>query len=159
MGEDALQKREQKSLKMPSETIHAKGHHNVSARHKTTFEITKENFLTPQGDCIIAISADRGMTDFSSEFRIALKNDNAILEIKMSCGGIEENITAHGHPDLSFANHEEMVVRKSSYTCERTLAVRADKASCDLRRDFVKKLSEGNPLSVKLTIRDAAENG
>ena len=138
---------------MLRETIHAVGHPNVSARHKTTFEITKESRLTPQGDCIIAITADRGLTDFSEEFLKTLKNDKATLEIKMACCGIEENITAHGHPDLSFTNHEEMVVRKSSYICGRTLAVRADKASCDLRRDFVKKLREGNSLSVELTIR------
>ncbi len=137
---------------MLSEKIHASGHPNVSARHRTTFEITKENHLTPQGDCIIAISADKGLTDLSSEFRAALKNEKTILEIKMSCGGIEENITAHGHPDLSFASHEEMVVRKSLFTCGRTLAVGADKASCDLRRDFVKKLGEGKPLTVELTI-------
>jgi hypothetical protein len=137
---------------MLRETIRAKGHPNVTARHRTTFEITRESNLTPQGDCIIAVCADRGLTDFSGEFRKALKSGDTVLEIRMVCCGIEEKIICRGHPDLSFTNHEEMVVRKSAFTCGRTLAVGADKASCDLNRDFVKKLSEGNPLSVELII-------
>ena len=139
---------------MLRETIRATGHFNVTARHKTTFEITKESLLTPQGDCIIAVSADRGLKDFSEDFRNALKKADSVLEIRMECCGIEEKIIARGHPDLSYTNHEEMVVRKSSFICGRTLAINADKASCDLGRDFVKKLSEGNPLFVELMIKD-----
>jgi uncharacterized protein len=137
---------------MLKETIRAKGHPNVTARHRTTFEITKESHLTLQGDCIIAVCADRGLTDFSEEFRKALKSEDALLEIKMVCCGIEEKVLSRGHPDLSFTNHEEMVVRKSVFTCGRTLSIGADRASCDLGRDFIRKLSEGNPLSVELTI-------
>lgn len=144
---------------MLRETIHAKGHPNVTARHRTTFEITKESHLTPQGDCIIAVCADRGITDFSEEFRTALRSPHAVLEIRMTCCGIEEMALARGHPDLSLVNPEEMVVRKSSFTCGRTLAVGSDKASCDLSREFVKKLRESNNLSVELTIRAEAENG
>lgn len=144
---------------MLRETIHATGHPNVTARHRTTFEITKEGHLTPQGDCIIAVCADRGLTDFSEEFRKALKSEDALLEIRMVCCGIEEKVISRGHSDLSFTNHEELVVRKSGFTCARTLAVGADKASCDLRRDFVKKLSEGNPISIELTIIHKTQSG
>jgi hypothetical protein len=35
-----------------------------------------------------------------------------------------------------------MVVRKSSYVCARTLAVKADKAAADLSRDIVQKLRD-----------------
>jgi len=139
---------------MLRETIQATGHPNVTARHRTTFEITKEGHLTPQGDCIIAVSADRGLTDFSENFRNALKKADAVLEIRMECCGIEEKIIARGHPGLSCTNHEEMVVRKSSFICGRTLAINADKSSCDLDRDFVKKLSQGNPLFVELMIKN-----
>ena len=144
---------------MLRETIHAKGHLNITARHRTTFEITKESHLTPQGDCIIAVCADRGLTDFSEEFRMALKSEDALLEIRMVCCGIEEKVISRGHPDLSFTNHEEMVVRKSFFICGRTLAVGADKASCDFNRDFVKKLSEGNPITVELTIINETKSG
>jgi uncharacterized protein len=144
---------------MLRETIRAKGHPNVTARHRTTFEITKESHLTPQGDCIIAVSADRGLTDFSSEFREALKKGDSILEIRMVCCGIEEKVFSRGHQDLSFTSHEEMVVRKSVFTCGRTLSVGSDKASCDLRRDFVKKLKEGNPILIELIIANKLKSG
>ena len=131
----------------------------MTARHKTTFEITKESRLTLQGDCIIAVCAERGLTDFSDEFRAALRKEDSLLDIRMTCGGIEERAVARGHPDLSLTNPEEMVVRKSAYACGRTLAVGADKASCDLRRDFVKKLREGNDLYVELTIIIETKDG
>jgi hypothetical protein len=144
---------------MLRETIRAKGHPNVTARHKTTFEITRESHLTPQGDCIIAVCADRGLTDLSEDFRKGLKKEDALLEIRMVCCGIEERVISRGHPDLSFLNHEEMVIRKSGFTCGRTLAIGADKASCDFNRDFVKKLRDGNPLFVELTIIDKTKSG
>jgi len=121
-------------MKMLQETIRAKGHINVTAKHRTTLEITGENHLTPQGDCIIAVSADKGLTDFSEAFRDALRNEDAILGIKMTCCGIEERVLARGHPGLILTNPKEMVVRKSLFTCGRTLAVGANKASYDLSR-------------------------
>ena len=55
------------------EKINALGHKNVLAKHKTTLEITKDDHLTPQGDCIVAVSADRGPKEFSKDFLEALK--------------------------------------------------------------------------------------
>ncbi|HIP75502.1 MAG TPA: DUF371 domain-containing protein, partial [Thermococcus paralvinellae] len=45
---------------MMREIIHCYGHENIKATHKSTLEITKEDFLTPRGDCIICIKADKG---------------------------------------------------------------------------------------------------
>jgi len=137
------------------EKLTAKGHHNVTGRHKTTFEITAEDCLTPHGDCIVAICADKCFQDFSPEFLNALKNVNATLEIIFSCDGLEEKVTAYGHPGLTFTNLHEMVVRKSAFTCGRTLAIKADKASCDLNRELIKKLSQGKTLNVELVVKPA----
>ena len=41
-----------------NEYIEAKGHPNISAKNKKTFEITKENWLTERGDCIVAVGAN-----------------------------------------------------------------------------------------------------
>jgi hypothetical protein len=146
---------EGKDCKPLREVIIARGHSNVAATHRTTFEITKEDRLTPQGDCIIAVSADRCFQDFSLEFLQALKDENTLLEIKMLCDGLEEKVTAYGHPGLTFTNLHEMVVRKSTFTCGRTLAIKADKAACDLNKELVKKLSEGKTLTVELKISPA----
>jgi hypothetical protein len=134
------------------EIINARGHRNVLAKHKTTLEITKDDHLTLQGDCIVAVSADKGPKEFSKEFLEALKKEDARLEIRMHCGGVEEKVIAHGHPQLSFTNPHEMVVRKSNFICARTLAIKADKSSNELSREFVKKLSEGKPMKIELRV-------
>ena len=134
------------------EKINARGHKNILAKHKTTLEITKDDNLTLQGDCIVAVSADRGPAEFSKDFLEALKKEDARLEIRMICDGVEEKVVAYGNPNLSFTNSHEMVVRKSNFICARTLAIRADKSSNELSREFVKKLSVGLPIKIELRI-------
>lgn len=127
----------------------------MSARHKTTLEITKEDHLTPQGDCIIAVSADRGLTDFTEGFRKKLRSQDTLVRIKLSCENMREEITARGHPGLTLENPEEMVVRKSDFLCPRTLAIKADKAAIDLDRVFVDKLTGGALVEVEIILEDA----
>ena len=139
---------------MPTEKIKAKGHRNIKAKHRTTIEITRESHLTERGDCIIAVSADRGTHDFSNGFKEELRNENAKLEIILICENSKEIIAAYGHPDLTFKNPDEMVIRKSNFICDRTLAIRADKAAINLDREFVKKLREGKEVKIELRITD-----
>ena len=122
------------------ETILARGHENITATHKTTFEITKEESLTKRGDCIIAVSANKAMPKFKSEFKKALKNENAKLIIEIKAGGIREIVRACGSSQLQLTHPTDMVIRKSSYICDRTLAIKADKAAADLSRSLVEKL-------------------
>lgn len=134
-----------------TEKINAMGHKNILSLHRNTLEITKDDHLTLRGDCIIAVSADRGLKDFSKEFLAALRNEKTRLEIKMICDGVEEKVVAYGHPDLSFTNPHEMVVRKSSFICGRTLAIKADKSARELSREFVSKLKQSKPVYIELT--------
>ena len=122
------------------ETILARGHENITATHKTTFEITKEESLTKRGDCIIAVSANKAMLDLKSEFKKALKNENAKLIIEIKAGEIREIVRAYGSSQLQLTHPTDMVIRKSSYICDRTLAIKADKAAADLSRSLVEKL-------------------
>jgi len=122
------------------ETILARGHENITATHKTTFEITKEESLTKRGDCIIAVSANKAMPDLKSEFKKALKNENAKLIIEIKAGEIREIVRACGSSQLQLTHPTDMVIRKSSYICNRTLAIKADKAAADLSRSLVEKL-------------------
>lgn len=137
---------------MRLERICARGNCNVRSTHGTTFEVTKESHLTPKGDCIIAICADRGMLDFSSEFKSALRKPDAVLHITVRCGGLEEKIVAHGHPDLILTHPTDLVVRKSEFICSRTLAIRADKAAIDFSRQLADKLREDLPVDVELQV-------
>jgi hypothetical protein len=134
-----------------TEIILAYGHENIQASHKTTFEITKEAQLSRRGDCIIAVSANKTMTDFSSEFKEKLRKENAKITIRIEAGDIGEAVNAFGSPRLILAHRTDIVVRKSNYICNRTLAIQADKAACDLSRRLVEKLK--NPKQrVKITL-------
>jgi hypothetical protein len=134
-----------------TEIILGYGHENIQAAHKTTFEITKEAQLSRRGDCIIAVSADKTMTDFSSEFKEKLREENAKIAIRIETGDIVEVVNAFGSPQLILKHPIDMVARKSNYICNRTLAIQADKAACDLSRKLVEKLK--NPKQrVKITL-------
>ena len=133
------------------EVIFARGHENVLAAHKTTFEITKESLLSEKGDCIIAVSADKALADLSFKFKDWLKRENAKISILIEADNVKEVVSAFGSPKLILSHPTDMVVRKSSYVCDRTLAVKADKAACDLSRKLVEKLR--NPRQkVKITL-------
>ncbi|PKP51414.1 MAG: DUF371 domain-containing protein, partial [Candidatus Altiarchaeales archaeon HGW-Altiarchaeales-3] len=127
---------------MITEIVKSKGHKNVLGRHKTTFEVTKETHLTPRGDCIIGVCADKGILELSEKFRDALKCEDAKLEILLKIRGtnLEEKITASGKPGLSFTHPTDIVVRKSNFICSRTLCIRADRAANDFSREFIEKL-------------------
>jgi hypothetical protein len=134
-----------------TETILAYGHENIHAAHRTTLEITKEAQLSRRGDCIIAVSANKTMTDFSSEFKENLRKENAKITMLIEAGDIVEVVNALGSSRLILTHPTDMVVRKSNYICSRTLAIQADKAAYDLTRNLVKQL--GNPKQkVKITL-------
>ena len=137
-----------------TEIILGYGHENIQATHKTTFEITKEAQLSRRGDCIIAVSANKTMTDFSSEFKENLRKENAKITILIEVGDAAEVVNAFGSPRLILTHRTDMVVRKSNYICNRTLAIQADKAACDLSRKLAEKLR--NPkqkVKITLTVR------
>jgi len=134
-----------------TEFISAHGHVNVQSTNKTTFEITKENHLTKRGDCIIAVGASKGATDLNQRFKAVARSQDARITIKIEVNGEEETITAWGNPKLLFTHPTDLVVRKSDYVCGRTLAVRADKAACDLSRKLVEKLRNPDQ-KVKITL-------
>ena len=134
-----------------TEIILGYGHENIQATHKTTFEITKEAQLSRRGDCIIAVSANKTMTDFSSESKENLHKEKAKIIILIEAGDAAEVVNAFGSPRLILTHRTDMVVRKSNYICNRTLAIQADKAACDLSRKLAEKLR--NPKQkVKITL-------
>ena len=139
-----------------SETIYAHGHENVTSLNRMTLEITKETHLTKRGDCIIALAADKGARDLSPEFKKLAQNEKAKITITIEADGETEVVNAYGHPQLSFTHTTDLVVRKSDYTCNRTLAVRADKAAKDLSETLVKKMQNPNQrVKVTLTVESA----
>jgi uncharacterized protein len=123
-----------------TEVIFGFGHENVQATHHATLEFTKDAHLSRNGDCILVVAADKGLSNLSSEFKAALKHPHAQLTVKIEAGGISEEIHAYGSHQLSLNHPQEMVIRKSEYPSDRTLGICADKAAKDLSRELVEKL-------------------
>jgi hypothetical protein len=130
----------------------AKGHPNVTSRHKTTLMTTTETHLTKRGDCIIAVNAETGLAQLPTEIKQAAKNPDTIITITLQTENHTFTATGRGHPELTYTDPIDMVARKSSYTCGRTLMIASDKAAIDLPTSLVDELS--NPetkITVKLT--------
>jgi len=134
-----------------TEIMDAYGHENVLSTHETTFEITKKAHLTKRGDCIIAVKATKGLTDLLPEFKEAVRKENAKITITIEADAVKEVINAQGSPHLLFSHPKDLVIRKSDYVCGRTLAVKADKAACDLSRQLVQRLRNPNQ-EVRITL-------
>jgi len=133
------------------EVIKAYGHPNIRATHRSTLEITKEESLTPRGDCIIAVKADKGLYELSDEFKRVVGREGSKIKLIIEVGGLKEEITGFGSPKLTLSHPTDIVCRKSSYTCDRTLMIKANKAAIDIDRKIVKKLK--NPdVQVKITL-------
>jgi len=133
----------------------ARGHENIEATHKTTFEVTREATLTKRGDCIIAVESTRAAADLPFEFKEAARKEGARITVTIEAGELEEVVKTKGSPRLAFTHPTDLVVRKSDYVCGRTLAIKADKAASDFSRKLVEKLKDPNQ-EVKVTL--AVEN-
>jgi len=134
-----------------TEVVNARGHQNIQSTHKATFEITKETTLTKRGDCVIAVGAAKTAVDLNPRFIEVAKKENARITITIEVGEVKEVVKARGSPWLSFTHPTDLVVRKSGYVCNRTVAVKANKAASDLSRKLVEKMQ--NPLQeVKITL-------
>ena len=122
--------------------IQFSGHENIRSNHKKTIEITKESHLTPRGDCIVGVNATSSCADLPKELKDKLRDPGAKVNFSICIGEREFAVSGKGHPDLTFTHSDDIVIRKSDFTCPRTLAVKCDKASDLLPRDMVLLLQD-----------------
>jgi hypothetical protein len=134
-----------------TETILAYGHEDIQANHTTTLEITKDNYVSRKGDCIIAVAADKALTDLGLQFRQSLCNKHAELIVLIEAGEAAEVVKASGSSLLILAHPTDIVIRKSDYICSRTLAINADRSAADLSRKLVDRLKNRDQ-KVKITL-------
>ncbi len=126
------------------EIVEFKGHENVRATHETTFEITREDYLTPRGDCIIGVSANKALADFSNEFKECVRNNNTKLIIMIiSERGNYDVIEAFGNNKLTYEDRTRIIIRRSNYVSPNTAAIKANKAAKDLNRKLINDFRRG----------------
>jgi len=134
------------------EVIRATGHENVTGEHASTLEVTSDDWLTPAGDCILAVDADRVPADFDEEFVAACQSREATITLTVEADGHTERVEGRGHPDFSFENERSLVCRTSDYVDDRTVMVDADGAAADVDRDLVAALAGGADATVRLRV-------
>jgi uncharacterized protein len=137
------------------EKMVAYGHLNIQALHPTTLMFTKDFDVSKNGDCIVGVAADKAVADFGDKFKEKLKAASTKVAILIEVNSLKWQINACGSPKLTLKDPKEIVIRKSDFASDRTLAVCADKASLDMPREMVEKLK--NPkqqINVTFTVED-----
>jgi len=117
--------------------FNAYGHENIIGEHKTTVELTTEDFLTKQGTCIVGVQTTQKLSDLSLEIKELVTLETTKIVLVMDVDGVIEQITGTGGKGLTYSDSTSMVARTSSFQCNRTLMINADKAASDLSREFV----------------------
>ena len=133
-------------------TFEAKGHHNVTSKHRTTLEVTQDTEIGLAADCIVGVSSKVSLNDLPHQMKEAIQNEKTIIQIILETENAKDVITGYGHPALTLDHPTDMVCRKSDYTCSRTLMVHADKASVDLDSDLIAELASGKTLKVTIIV-------
>ena len=133
-------------------TFKAKGHHNVTSKHKTTFEVTQEAEIGLAADCIVGVSSNVSLNDLPIQMREAIQDENTEIKVVLETENAEDVIIGYGHPALTLDHPTDMVCRKSDYTCSRTLMIHADKAAIDLDSDLIDELASGKTLKVTIIV-------
>ena len=120
--------------------IQFNGHKNILSSHKKTIEITKDSHLTVNGDCIVGVGSNLACLDLPENFKKKIQNPDT--EIEFTVFADEHSFTIHGKGSekLTLKHPNDIVLRKSAFTCSRTIAIKCDYASNDIPKKMVKKL-------------------
>lgn len=139
---------------MPRAVEHflASGHPEVTATHRSTFEITAEDHLTPAGSCIIAVRSEKGAADLSPEFKTLMQTPGSSLTTVLTCDDVTVTIISTGSPALSLEHPADLVWRRSSFTCSRTLGTFASHTAATLPRELIDLLRKERSLDITLTV-------
>ena len=133
------------------EIIHCRGHPLVVGNHPTTFEVTREDHLTKNGNCIIGISADKGCAGLSAAFKRVLANDDAVLVTTLMSEEVTFEVKSRGSSQFTLDHPTDIVWRRSSFVCGRTIGILSDHVAVTLPKTLIAKLVAGKELVVTLT--------
>ena len=122
--------------------LEAWGHPNVRATHRSTVEVTVEDYLTPRGDCIVAVRAETGLAGLPEELKGIIRSGGLVFLV-VCAGGRCDSVVGVGHPGLGLSDPYRMIARKSAHVDDRTLMICANKSARDIDRRIVSALRRG----------------
>jgi len=136
-----------------SDNFKALGHPNITAAHKTTLMVTRDPWLTERGDCIIAVSAEKGLRDLDQRMKKVIQSRKARIQLALAADNLIFEVSGIGHPELTLNHPTEIVTRKSDFICDRTLMIGADSAACDISEQLLKLIKgEKNIIEITITV-------
>ncbi len=116
------------------------GHENIRSLHPKTIEITTEPHLTTNGDCIIGVQASSGCNDLPEKMKMLLQNSKSTVNCTILVKDLTFKVKGQGNDKLTLTNPHDIVIRKSAFTCPRTMATNCDVASDAIPRQMIKTL-------------------
>ncbi|MDE1861529.1 MAG: DUF371 domain-containing protein [Thaumarchaeota archaeon] len=124
------------------------GHENIRSLHTKTIEITTEPNLTVNGDCIIGVRAASGCNDLPEKMKDLLRSSKSTITCAIVVNDYSFKIKGRGNDSFTLTNPHDIVIRKSSFVCPRTLAINCDAASDMIPRQMVKTLQDADARAV-----------
>ena len=82
---------------MVTDEIKFYGHPNVLATHPRTIEITKDNYLTKEGNCIVGINANKACNEIDPKLRNLITKDNIPIKFEIIVGTLSFEINGFGN--------------------------------------------------------------
>jgi hypothetical protein len=135
---------------VPRDVFLARGHVNIRATNRHTLEITKDPYVTRRGDCIVACCAEKAAGELRRDVLQALASRGVVLVV-IEAGDVQVVVTGET-PGIMPTSRWRMVVRRSRYLDDSTVAIAADKAAADLDRSLVERLRRGSPVRVRVGV-------
>jgi uncharacterized protein len=133
-------------------TIRSFGHPNIRAKHKTTFQVTKESHISLKADCIIGVKTDFSCSTFFEKYGIYLE-DKKKVDFKIIVNKFEYNGFGYFSNKLRMTDDKDMVFRKSSFESDRTALVNCSIAASDLPSNMVEEMKNPlNQIEIKLNL-------
>ncbi len=135
---------------MISDEVIFEGHPNVQSLHPRTIEITKDKKLTLKGDCIIGVNANKSCKDLIPKIKEKIKKNNSAIEIELIVEPYSFIIKGSGNEALLLSNSKDIVLRKSSFICDRTLSLNCNYSSLEIPREIIDSLKNPSKKGIML---------
>jgi tRNA threonylcarbamoyl adenosine modification protein (Sua5/YciO/YrdC/YwlC family) len=115
-----------------------KGHQKIKATHKYTFEITKEDYLTERGDCIIGVKgfSNKEFQEKTKKLLYFKKLRFFIFSNYYYDKGVGYLVKTNNPSDVS------IVFRRSTFIDNRTGIIKSNKTASLINRKLIKELKE-----------------
>ncbi len=89
------------------------------------------------------MNAEKAVSDLNEGLKFWLKSGGKIkIEIVLPDYDLKDELMAYGDPRLTFKHNADVVIRRSDFVCDRTLAVRSNKSARDISREIVELLKD-----------------